>query len=208
MAPLLVLLLSIAIVYLVFVKAMKGPRGPAVLLGTALGVILMPVVAFAGGNAAQPASPGVDWNAVVAIATALAGALGLKHYADVAKAKAIDWRDAAIALGKREARAIGLSLQKGVGNAEDAALQVLGRVQDWATKQGKNLPPPVRDAVTKGAHDVFQELHVYADQAGHEAVDKLAAAVKSFEAELPELKKKIDSFPLGTAKTASGEVSK
>lgn len=215
MTPILALALLVfcsALSYLVIVAILKGPRVGAVILGAALAVVLMPMVAYAGGGGT--AATGDSPKDILGYTIGVAVAAGLtwigKHVVALLKSSKAgkDTLDAAHTLGLDE-RVAELSMHYATQEASKLShkltdSQIMGKALEFAEDQGYTGDDLKRMAKT-----------IEAKIAMSKALAKLAAAAKRFEDAMPGLQAKIDSLPKGTppklpptpsAGTASGEV--
>lgn len=207
------LVLFIVAVAACFLLLLMAPRiAAAAPEGTAPTVSAQPVAA----PAPTPAPSQVDYGQIAKIIGgmllfAVGGQAGIDQLRKRSADKVKGWASKLLSYAAHEARVLGLDIQKGLAKGDGAAHAVLAKLDSFVEREGQKLPPgQLRDDALRAAHKELHQAQLYADQAAHVATAELAKAAASFEAVLPELKKKIDSFPKGTmplkAATASGEV--
>lgn len=164
-----------------------------------LGLLVFEPHLYAGTDAAQAVPPVPDLNLTKWLTGILLGLVSTDRVVAYLKARAKIWEDKLLAAAKREANAIGSLVQQKAIKGAEAFDRWMSNIETWVTKQGKKLPAgPQRDRAIAVAHDVFQELHVFAEQVAHAAVDELAAATQKFQSAMPVLHRQIQSFPSGT----------
>jgi hypothetical protein len=220
------LVLSVLGSYVLFESSSRG-RPPWLAICSAASVfVFLPGIAHAADNSGGGPGDGV-WQWIVGgVVSTLGGIFGMNAWKE--RARQLEMK--VIAAAENAARAVGVGVQKKLVEGVHAFKRWDGLFEGWAMKEVGKLPDPLRGLATAAAHKVFQELHLYADQAGHEAVKQLEDAVGSFSdrlrefeaawpsisAEADKLAAQVKKLPLApaplkpppTPTTASGEVGK